>query len=148
MKNTLSFYIVFQVLQVTHKHLRDKPPDPISCCFMLAFTSADIIFYKLLELHSSLSVKKIFVTNFPFLRDSLKDLHSPKSQNLLSVTKVFRQCSLIVLFFRTRASMVIPTKWCKTFETCTWTISEFDKNSPICYNNDIRRFDNPKNFSW
>ena len=99
MKNTPSFYIVFQLLQVTHKHLWDKPPDPISRCFMLVFTSADIIFYKLLELHSSLSVKKIFVTNCPFLRDSLKHLHPPKSQNLLSVTTVFRQCSFIALFF-------------------------------------------------
>ena len=44
---------------------------------MLAFTSADIIFYKLLELHASLSEKKIFVTNFPFLTDSLKPPHPP-----------------------------------------------------------------------
>ena len=35
--------------------------------FLLAFTSADIIFHKFLELHSTLSEKKIFVTNFSFL---------------------------------------------------------------------------------
>ena len=40
--------------------------------FLLACTSADIIFHKILELHSTLSEKNIFVTNFPFLTDSLK----------------------------------------------------------------------------
>ena len=39
--------------------------------FLLAFRSADIIFHKFLELHST-SNKKIFVTSFPFLTDSLK----------------------------------------------------------------------------
>ena len=37
----------------------------------LAFTSADIIFHNILELHSTLTDKKIFVANFPFLTDSL-----------------------------------------------------------------------------
>ena len=40
----------------------------------------------------------------------------------------------IAFFFRTRASTVIPTKWCKAFEAWTWTISEFAKNLPIWYN--------------
>ena len=35
--------------------------------FLLTFTSADIIFHKFLELHSTLSEKKNFVTNFPLL---------------------------------------------------------------------------------
>ena len=61
---------------------------------MLAFTSADIIFHKLLELHSSLSEKRIFVANFPFLTDSLKPLHPLNSQNPLSVTRFFCLCSL------------------------------------------------------
>ena len=39
---------------------------------LLAFTLADIIFHKFLELHSTLSEKRIFVTNFPFLMDLLK----------------------------------------------------------------------------
>ena len=39
--------------------------------FLLAFISAHIIFHKFLEPHST-SDKKIFVTNFPFLMDSLK----------------------------------------------------------------------------
>ena len=50
MKNTCPFYAVFYLL-----------------LFLLAFTSADIIFHKFLELHSTLSEKKIFVTNFSFL---------------------------------------------------------------------------------
>ena len=65
--------------------------------FLLTFTSsADIIFHKFLELHSALSEKKIFVTNFPFLTDSLKPQppHPLNSQNPLSLTKVFCQCSL------------------------------------------------------
>ena len=40
--------------------------------FLLAFTSANIIFHKFLKLHSALSEKNIFVTNFPFLTDLLK----------------------------------------------------------------------------
>ena len=60
-----------------------------------------MIFHKFLELHSkSFEKKKMFVTNFPFLTDSLKPpfpLPHPQSfnsQNLLSVTKAFCQCSL------------------------------------------------------
>ena len=44
-----------------------------SCCFMLAFTSADIINHKFLELHSTLYLKKDFCHKFFFfLMDSLK----------------------------------------------------------------------------
>ena len=60
---------------------------------VLAFTSADMIFLKLLELHSTLSEKKIFVTRF--LTDSLKPPAPTdpfNSQNLLSVANVFCQC--------------------------------------------------------
>ena len=53
--------------------------------FLLNFTSADIIFHKFLELHSTFSEKKISVMNFPFLTDSLKPSHHPlNSQNLPS----------------------------------------------------------------
>ena len=40
--------------------------------FLLAFTSADIIFHTFLELYSTLSAKMIFGTNFSSLKDSLK----------------------------------------------------------------------------
>ena len=39
--------------------------------FVLAFTSADIIFHTFLKLHSALSEKKILIPNFPFLTDTL-----------------------------------------------------------------------------
>ena len=56
---------------------------------LLAFTSADIIIDNFLELHSILSVKKIFVMNFIF-----KQIHSTprplNGQNPLNVTKAFR----------------------------------------------------------
>ena len=64
--------------------------------FLLAFTSAYIIFHKFLELHSTLSEKKKkkIVTNFPFLTDSLNPLPHPlNSQNPLSMAKVFCRCS-------------------------------------------------------
>ena len=66
--------------------------------FLLAFTSADVIFHNFLELHSTLTEKKIFVTNFPILTDSLNPPPPPRKplnrQNPLSVTKVFWRCSL------------------------------------------------------
>ena len=72
MGNRCPFYIIFQVLKVLHiKICRIKPPDLLFLVF-LGFTSADIIFHKFLELHLTLSEKKIFVTNFPFLTDLFK----------------------------------------------------------------------------
>ena len=48
-----------------------------------------IIFLKLLELHSTIFEKNIFVTNFPFLTDSLRSVPHPlNGQNPLSITKV------------------------------------------------------------
>ena len=95
-KNACPFYIIFQVLKVLL----------IKCCknshqifyfllFLLAFTSADIIFHKVLELHPTLSEKKIFVTNFPFLMDSLKPPQPLIDEKPLSSTKVFLPGSLI-----------------------------------------------------
>ena len=68
MKNTCPVYIVFQILKV----LLDTATRSFVSCFLLAFTLADIIFYKFLELHSPLSERKIFVTNCPFLTDLLE----------------------------------------------------------------------------
>ena len=51
--------------------------------FLLVFTSADIIFHRFLDLHSTLSGKKIFVTNFSFSTVSLNPLPQPlNSQNV------------------------------------------------------------------
>ena len=106
MKNTCPFYIIFKVLKVLLiKICKIEPPDllfiVVFISFYISFISADIIFHKFLELHSTLSGKKILVTNFLFLTDSLPRYPSPtpphlfKSQNPLSVTKVFCRCSLI-----------------------------------------------------
>ena len=45
--------------------------------FQSAFTSADIIFHKFLELHSTLTDKKDFCHKFSFLTDSLNPLPLP-----------------------------------------------------------------------
>ena len=71
---TKIFYIVFQVLKVLLIKICKIQSLDLLFLFLLAFTSADIIFHKFLELHSKLSEKKIFVTNFPFLTDSLMAL--------------------------------------------------------------------------
>ena len=69
----MKIYVPF-TLYFNDKNLYDKPPDLLFLAiyfYYIALTSADIIFHKLLQLHST-SDKKIFVTNFPFLMDSLK----------------------------------------------------------------------------
>ena len=74
-----------------------------SCFILVFFTSTDIVFHKFLELHSTLFVRKIFVTKFSlFLMDPLKPPpppppHSLNSQNQLSVTKVFCRYSLNIV---------------------------------------------------
>ena len=96
MKKTCSIYISFQVLNIYVINICKI--EPLDLLFLVVFISfyisRYIIFHKCLELHSILSVKKIFVNEFSFLTDSLKLPHSLYSQNPLSVTKVFCQCSL------------------------------------------------------
>ena len=79
----------------------------LSLVILLAFTSADI-FQKFLELeHSTLSAKKIFITNFSFLmpRQILKNSYaSAKALNAALVTLLIESLKiiiwLIVLFFK------------------------------------------------
>ena len=68
MKNTLPFYIVFQVLKVLLCRISHQ-----IFYFFIAFTSADISFFTnfLNFIQHYIYEKKIFVTNFPFLMDSL-----------------------------------------------------------------------------
>ena len=76
MKNTTFLHCISQLLRVLlKKNLWDTATRSF-ICFVLHFTPADIIFHRFLELHSTLSEKKIFVTNFPFLTDSLKRIPS------------------------------------------------------------------------
>ena len=60
---------VLKVLPI--KICKIEPPDLLFIVVLSAFTSADIVFHKFLDLHSTLTEKKIFVMNFPFLTDSL-----------------------------------------------------------------------------
>ena len=70
------------------------------------------LFYKFLQLHSALS-KKNFCYKFSFFKGFNQAFHLLNSQNLLSVTKVFRQFSLKCLldFFK----KYLLTKSCKSF---------------------------------
>ena len=67
-------------IQVLKVHLikiwKIQPPNLFFFLFLLAFTTGGVIFHKSLELHSTISEKNIFVTNFPFLMDLLR-LPSP-----------------------------------------------------------------------
>ena len=92
MKNTCLFYIVFQVLKIhLTKICKIEPPDLLFLVVFISFyISRYIIFHKFLELHSILSVKKIFATIFFFNGFT----HPLLGQNPLNVTKVFCRCSL------------------------------------------------------
>ena len=71
MKNICSF-IVFQVLKVPLEICKIQPQNLLFLVVLLAFTSANIIFHKYLELHSTLSEKRFSSRIFLFLMDSLK----------------------------------------------------------------------------
>ena len=84
-------YIVFQVLKVLLKKFARFSHQIFY--FLLFYISFSI--HKFLELHSTLSEKKIFVTIYPFLTDLLKPPNLFNGQNSLSMMKVFCRCSLI-----------------------------------------------------
>ena len=102
MKNTCPFYIVFQVLNV---HLTEicniDSPDLLFLVFISFYISRQVYIYhfsQIFRTYSILSVKKILSQFFFFSRfiqpRRLPPTHPPlNDQNLLSVTKVFFQCS-------------------------------------------------------
>ena len=62
----------------SYKNISDAATSSfISCCFILAFTSADIIFHKFLGFHSTLFEKRFLLQIYLFLMVSLP---SPPSQ--------------------------------------------------------------------
>ena len=93
MKNTCPFYIVFQVFNIDLiKILRQSNQISYFLLFFIFYISRYIIFHKFLELHSILSAKKIFVTDFLF-NGFTQNPHPLNGQNLLSVTKFCCRCS-------------------------------------------------------
>ena len=102
MNNTCSFYFLFHIFKgLLTLICQIQPLDLLFFVVLFSFTSVDIIFHKVLGLHSTLSEERIFVTNFPFLTDSLppplqtpppphpRPFHPLNGQHLLSVTTVF-----------------------------------------------------------
>ena len=74
----MKIYVPF-TLYFSDKNLYDKPPDLLFLVIFISFYISRYHFSQILELHST-SDKKILVTNFPFLTDSLKPpplLHPP-----------------------------------------------------------------------
>ena len=66
----MKIYLPF-TLYFSDKNLYDKPPGLLFLVVFISFYISRYNFNKFLEFHSP-SGKKIFVTNFPFLTDSLK----------------------------------------------------------------------------
>ena len=74
-KNTYPFYIVFQVLKVLLvKICKTHPPDPLFLTVLYQLIHQQISFSKNFLNFIQHYLKKRFVTNFPFLTDSLKPL--------------------------------------------------------------------------
>ena len=73
MKNKCLFFIVFQVLKVLlMKICKMQPIDLLFLVVFISFYISRIAFHKFLELYSTfISQKKVLITNFPFLADSL-----------------------------------------------------------------------------
>ena len=80
------FCIVFQVLG--RYFCEDAATSSFISCFASAFISAGIIFYNLLELHSTLS-EEDFCHKISFLNGFTQTSQPLNNQNLISVTKIF-----------------------------------------------------------
>ena len=96
MKNTCPFHIVFLVLKIRLTKISKIEPDLLFLLFLLAFTSADIIFYKFSELQSITTIcKKDFCHKFSVLHGFTHIPHPINNENLLNMRKVFCRCSLL-----------------------------------------------------
>ena len=71
---TKIFYIVFQVLKVLLIKICEIQSLDLLFLVFISFYISRYHYSQVLELHSTLSEKKIFVTNFPFLTALLKAL--------------------------------------------------------------------------
>ena len=100
-----TLYTVFQGLKALLINIYKIQPSVFN--FLLIYisfsiVSADIIFHNFYKLHLTLIESRFFITNFPFLTDSIKHPPPPHPPPMLnrqnpSVMKVFCQCSLIII---------------------------------------------------
>ena len=92
-KNTCHFYNVFQVLEVLF--IKICKIQPLDLLFIVVFNSFCIskqISFS--QLHSGLSAKKIFCHEFSLFNRFMQTPTPLNSQNLLSMTNFFCQCSI------------------------------------------------------
>ena len=81
-KNVCPFYTVFQVLEVLLiKICKIQPLDLLFLVILISFYINRYHFSQIFKLHSALSERKIFVTNFPFLMGSFNP-HPPPPTSL------------------------------------------------------------------
>ena len=130
MKNTSSFYIVFQVLKVLLRKICKSYQIFYFLLFLLAFSftsiSADIIFHTFLKLHSTLSEKKNFVRNFP----EWLSAQQPGTQTQLFKSFKFGRSYLNLNISRTkngRHKLQKSTRIRKSYRTC-WLFSFHSDN--------------------
>ena len=95
MKNTPSFTLYFKFWGYFLKNVRYSHQIFYFLLFYISFYISRNHFHKFLELHSTLSEKKIFVTIFPFITNSFNPVPRPlNGQTSLTVTKDFCRRSL------------------------------------------------------
>ena len=127
---TKIFCIVFLVLKVLL--IKICKIQSLDLLFLVVFISFYISRY---HFFTQNYLKKIFVTNFPFLRDSLDPTplpptHPLNSRNPLSVRKVFFQCSLTYNGFSRLLCCDDPRK---TKNSRSELISQFNFNPRVVF---------------
>ena len=133
---TKIFYFALQVFKLLLiKFCKIQSIELFILVVFISFYISRYHFLQVLELHSTLSEKKIFVTNFSFLTDSVNPPSPPPPsiQNLQSVTKCFCQCSLTYYDFSrllcyddakknwdTRAELILKIKFTAVLSCNYW----------------------------
>ena len=90
-------YFKFILKVLLRKICKTQPPDRLFLVVFISLYISRYHFSQIFRTSSTLSEKKLFVTNFPFLIDSLRP-PTPNGQNPLakSVTTSFFWCSLTI----------------------------------------------------
>ena len=95
-KNTPCLHCISSFEGTSYKELLNKPPDLLFLVFYISFYISRHHFLQIFRFSLNIVWKKIPVTNFPFLINSIEPptLRPLNGQNLLSVMNVFRWCFL------------------------------------------------------